>query len=102
IVITHLPTSNCFFSVQPLCSLCLCGVLWPHQPQRHREHRGCTEKSQIKFLTDDRWNSFPALAGPESCTWLSSRNLPPALDEFCFPDAIPCRKSSPPASQIFP
>ena|ERR1043165_8258452 len=35
------------FSVQPLCSLCLCGVflLGIHQPQRHREHRGCTEKS---------------------------------------------------------
>src|SRR4029078_12303614 len=34
------------FSVQPLCSLCLCGVFWLgiHQPQRHREHRGCTEK----------------------------------------------------------
>src|ERR1044072_426948 len=33
------------FSVQPLCSLCLCGVLLLgiHQPQRHREHRGCTE-----------------------------------------------------------
>jgi hypothetical protein len=36
------------FSVQPLCSLCLCGVflLGIHLPQRHREHRGCTEKSQ--------------------------------------------------------
>src|ERR1043165_8443942 len=36
------------FSVQPLCSLCLCGVFWLgiHQPQRHREHRGCTEKSK--------------------------------------------------------
>jgi len=34
------------FSVQPLCSLCLCGVflLEIPQPQRHREHRGCTEK----------------------------------------------------------
>ncbi len=34
------------FSVQPLCSLCLCGVclLGIHQPQRHREHRSCTEK----------------------------------------------------------
>jgi len=38
------------FSVQPLCSLCLCGVvlLGIHQPQRHREHRGCTEKSAIE------------------------------------------------------
>ena len=30
-----------------VCSVCLCGVLLLgiHQPQRHREHRGCTEKS---------------------------------------------------------
>src|ERR1043165_5642714 len=37
------------FSVQPLCSLCLCGVflLGIHQPQRHRVHRGRTEKSAV-------------------------------------------------------
>src|ERR1043165_2335957 len=37
-------------SVQPLCSLCLCGVflLGSHQPQRHREHKGCTEQSAIE------------------------------------------------------
>ena len=36
------------FSVQPLCSLCLCGgsFVQPDQPQRHREHRGCTENNQ--------------------------------------------------------
>src|SRR6185436_11114173 len=33
------------FSVKPLCSLCLCGSLsLKNKPQRHREHRGCTEK----------------------------------------------------------
>src|ERR1044072_949833 len=33
----------------PLCALCLCGVflLGIHQPQRHREHRGCTENGVI-------------------------------------------------------
>jgi amino acid adenylation domain-containing protein len=31
--------------VQPLCSLCLGGV-FRIQPRRHREHRGCTEKTQ--------------------------------------------------------
>ena len=38
------------FSVQPLCSLCLCGValLGIHQPQRHKGHRDCTEKSAIE------------------------------------------------------
>src|SRR6185295_8593618 len=38
------------FSVQPLCPLCLCGVflLGNHQPQRHREHKGCTEKSSTE------------------------------------------------------
>src|SRR6185503_3802450 len=38
------------FSVQPLWPLCLCGVvlLGIHQPQRHRGHRGCTEKSAIE------------------------------------------------------
>ena len=38
------------FSMQPLCPLCLGGValLGIHQPQRHRGHRGCTEKSQKK------------------------------------------------------
>ena len=37
-----------FFSVQPLCSLCLRGEHLSKitQPQRHREHRGCTEKSK--------------------------------------------------------
>src|SRR5690242_16206583 len=40
------------FSVQTLCSLCLRGgsVI---QPQRHRGHRGCTEK----HLTQARWLS---------------------------------------------
>jgi len=39
--------TKALFSVQPLCSLCLGGVflLGIRQPQRHREHRGCTEKS---------------------------------------------------------
>src|ERR1043165_2330953 len=42
--------TKALFSVQPLCSLCLCGVflLRIHQPQRHREHRGCTEKSAVR------------------------------------------------------
>src|SRR6185369_2680181 len=42
----HKKSLHIDFSVQPLCSLCLCGVflLGIHQPQRHREHRGCTEK----------------------------------------------------------
>ena len=44
------------FSVQPLRSLCLGGDFRPAQPQRHREHRGCTEK-QFKLghhrFTDD-------------------------------------------------
>src|SRR5215204_3728201 len=36
-----------FFSVQPLCALCLCGCFFlsKNEPQRHRAHRGCTEKS---------------------------------------------------------
>ena len=36
-----------FFSVQPLCALCLCGCVFlsNNEPQRHRAHRGCTEKS---------------------------------------------------------
>ena len=36
--------------MQPLCALCLSGVvlLGIHEPQRHRAHRGCTEKSQNK------------------------------------------------------
>src|SRR6185369_338996 len=34
-----------FFSVQPLCSLCLRGLLYEGRtPRRHRGHRGCTEK----------------------------------------------------------
>jgi hypothetical protein len=35
------------FSVRPLCPLCLCGELLAANqlPQRHRGHRGCTEKS---------------------------------------------------------
>src|SRR5262249_7992190 len=43
----HNSNSHLYFSVQSLCSLCLCGVfvLEIHQPRRHREHRGCTEKS---------------------------------------------------------
>src|SRR5215210_5550780 len=34
------------FSVQPLCALCLCGCFFlsNNEPQRHRAHRGCTEK----------------------------------------------------------
>jgi ATP-dependent DNA helicase RecQ len=41
-----------FFSVQPLCSLCLCGGFsGQSEPQRHKEHRGCTEKSQTKLPT---------------------------------------------------
>src|SRR6185369_6244167 len=42
----HKKSLHIDFSVQPLCSLCLCGVflLGIHQPPRHREHRGCTEK----------------------------------------------------------
>src|SRR6185503_153956 len=51
-VVIHLPieSSRCFychgyplFSVQPLCSLCL--RVNGLSPQRHREHRGCTEKN---------------------------------------------------------
>src|SRR6185369_8747552 len=38
------------FSVQPLCSLCLRGDFPASKPQRHREHKGCTEKSQIRAL----------------------------------------------------
>ena len=34
--------------MQPLCSLCLCGLYCPESPRRHREHRGCTEKKQVK------------------------------------------------------
>ena len=34
-------------SVQPLCSLCLCGLFFRRDPPpRHREHRGCTEKAR--------------------------------------------------------
>jgi len=42
----HKKSLHIDFSVQPLCSLCLGGVflLGIHQPQRPREHRGCTEK----------------------------------------------------------
>ena len=33
-----------FFSVQPLCSLCLWVIfIRISEPQRHREHSGCTE-----------------------------------------------------------
>ena len=39
------------FSVQPLCSLCLCGLIFRREPpQRHREHRGCTEKKFLSVL----------------------------------------------------
>jgi len=40
------------FSVQPLCSLCLCGLLFREDPppQRHREHRGCTEKNFLSIF----------------------------------------------------
>jgi hypothetical protein len=42
----HKKSLHIDFSVQPQCSLCLGGVflLGIRQPQRHREHRGCTEK----------------------------------------------------------
>src|SRR5688500_18892738 len=41
----HSNASLLVSSVHSLCSLCLCGVLVRnHQPQRYREHRGCTEK----------------------------------------------------------
>jgi Protein of unknown function (DUF4019) len=34
-------------SVQPLCSLCLCGgSRRKNKPRRHGEHRGCTEKAR--------------------------------------------------------
>ena len=51
------------FSVQPLCPLCLCGVvlLGIHQPQRHRGHRGCTEKSAIE--------TFCAKPSKYACRW---------------------------------
>ena len=41
-----------FFSVQPLRSLCLCGLLSHRkpQPQRHRERRGCTEKTNSSIF----------------------------------------------------
>ena len=38
------------FSVQPMCPLCLCGWLSRRKPQRHRGHRGCTEKHYISLL----------------------------------------------------
>src|SRR5215475_7623821 len=41
-------------SVQPLCSLCLCGGS-QQQPQRHREHRGCTEKKSYLLKTLQRF-----------------------------------------------
>src|SRR5690242_11787298 len=46
-----------FFSVQPLCSLCLRGkwCLSTYQPQRHREHRGRTEKSTRRSLIQQRF-----------------------------------------------
>src|SRR5215212_11451075 len=40
-----------FLSVQPLCSLCLCFLGFRgKQPQRHREHRGCTEKQVTSYF----------------------------------------------------
>src|SRR6266851_3384338 len=41
------------FFVQSLCSLCLCGyqILGKTSPQRHREHRGCTEKSAREYFS---------------------------------------------------
>ena len=49
----HKKSLHMGFSVQPQCSLCLCGVflLGIHQPQRHREHRGCTEKRAFVTLS---------------------------------------------------
>ena len=48
----HKKSLHIDFSVQPLCSLCLGGVflLGIHQPQRPREHRGCTEKRAFVTL----------------------------------------------------
>ena len=37
-------------SVQPLCPLCLCGWLCRRKPQRHRGHRGCTEKHRLSIF----------------------------------------------------
>jgi hypothetical protein len=47
--VTRVLRARLALSVQPLCSLCLCGVflLGIYQPQRHREHGGCTEKSAV-------------------------------------------------------
>src|SRR5437867_13036651 len=42
------------FSVLPLCSLCLCGdCLDRYEPQRHREHRGSTEITQERSMTQN-------------------------------------------------
>src|SRR6185436_6446296 len=57
------------FSVQPLCSLCLCGVCDRYKPQRHREHRGCTEKKRkllFYFLPMRAMIAAPA-SSVESC-----------------------------------
>src|SRR5215207_8398284 len=62
-VVRSCPNSD--FSVQPLCSLCLCGSDWlGKSPRRHREHRGCTEKNSDQ---DTTW-SGAFLAFPNSST----------------------------------
>jgi hypothetical protein len=42
-------------SVQPPCSLCLCGdsLVAIYLPQRHREHGGCTEKTEIRTYREE-------------------------------------------------
>ena len=42
--IAMMVAGNLNFSVQPLCSLCLDGLLAEKTPLRHREHRDRTEK----------------------------------------------------------
>src|SRR6185369_5668345 len=57
----HKKSLHIDFSVQPLCSLCLCGVflLGIHQPPRHREHRDCTEKrAYVTFAAKPPYMSF--------------------------------------------
>src|SRR6185369_9404963 len=46
--IKALNSHSLLFSVQSLCSLCLCGDYF--LPPRHREHRDCTEKQFTQVL----------------------------------------------------
>src|SRR6185503_9035234 len=60
------------FSVQPLCSLCLCGYkeCAIQQPQRHTEHRGCTEKKcQIRSLPNGHSSSIKSLKSACALSW---------------------------------